>query len=78
MLSIPLSDPTFRDLRDYIYEKSGIYISDTKKYLIENRLVKVLQEKNLDNFEDYLKVIKISSNGNELSRLFDAVTTNAV
>ena len=76
MLSIPLADSTFRDLRNYIYEKSGIYISDTKKYLIENRLVKVLQEKNLDNFEDYLKVIKISSNGNELSRLFDAVTTN--
>jgi len=76
MLSIPLADSTFRDLRDYIYEKSGIYISDTKKYLIENRLVKVLQEKKLDNFEDYLKVIKISSNGNELSRLFDAVTTN--
>lgn len=76
MLTIPLSDLTFRDLRDYIYEKSGIFISDTKKYLIENRLVKVLQEKNLNNFEDYLKVIKISSNGNELNRLFDAVTTN--
>jgi chemotaxis protein methyltransferase CheR len=76
MLTIPLSDSTFRDLRDYIYEKSGIYISDTKKYLIENRLVKILQEKNLGNFEDYLKFIRVGSNGNELNRLFDAVTTN--
>jgi chemotaxis protein methyltransferase CheR len=76
MLSITLQDSTFKDLRDYIYEKSGIYISDTKKYLIENRLVRILQERNLSSFEDYLKFIKINNNGNELNRLFDAVTTN--
>ncbi len=76
MLSIPLVDTTFKDLRDYIYEKSGIYIADTKKYLIENRLSRILHEKKLKSFEDYLKMIKISTNGNELSRLFDAVTTN--
>jgi len=76
MLKIPLSDTTFTNIRDYIYEKSGIYISDTKKYLIENRLLRILQEKNLNNFEEYLKLIKFNSNGNELTRLFDAVTTN--
>lgn len=76
MLNIPLSDSTFKDLRDYIYEKSGIYVADSKKYLIENRLSRILLEKNINNFEDYLKLIKFSSNGNELNRLFDAVTTN--
>lgn len=76
MLTIPLSDPTFREMRDLIYEKSGIYISDTKKYLIESRLLRVLQEKTLTSFEDYIKQIKYSINGNDLSRLFDAVTTN--
>ncbi|MBI5056948.1 MAG: protein-glutamate O-methyltransferase CheR [Nitrospirae bacterium] len=76
MLTIPLPDSTFKDLRDYIYEKSGIYIADTKKYLIENRLARILQEKNLKSFEDYYKLIKCSINGNELTRLFDAVTTN--
>ena len=76
MLKIPLSDTTFKNIRDYIYEKSGIYISDTKKYLIENRLTRILQEKNLHNFEEYFKLIKFNSNGNELTRLFDAVTTN--
>jgi chemotaxis protein methyltransferase CheR len=76
MLNIPLSDQTFRDLRDYIYQKSGIYITDTKKYLIENRLSRILQEKKLGSFEEYLKLIKVASNGNELSRLYDAVTTN--
>ena len=76
MLSIPLVDATFRDLRDYIYDKSGIYIADTKKYLIENRLSRILQEKKLKSFEEYLKLIKVCATGNELSRLFDAVTTN--
>lgn len=71
-----LSESTFREIRDYIYEKSGIYIADTKKYLIENRLSRVLQEKNMSSFEEYLKIIKYSSNGTDLSRLFDAVTTN--
>jgi len=76
MLKIPLSDTTFKNIRDYIYEQSGIYISDTKKYLIENRLSRILQEKKLTNFEEYFKLIKFNTNGNELTRLFDAVTTN--
>ncbi len=76
MLNLALADATFKSLRDYIYDKSGIYISDAKKYLIENRLARIIQEKKLASYEDYLKLIKFSSNGNELSRLFDAVTTN--
>jgi chemotaxis protein methyltransferase CheR len=76
MLNIPLVDSTFKDFRDYIYEHSGIFIADTKKYLIETRLSRILQEKQLNSFEDYLKLIKVSTNGNELTRLFDAVTTN--
>jgi chemotaxis protein methyltransferase CheR len=76
MLSIPLLDTTFKDLRDYIYEHSGIYIADTKKYLIENRLARILQDKKLNSFEEYFNVIKFCSNGNEKARLFDAVTTN--
>lgn len=76
MLNIPISEATFRDLRDYIYDKSGIYINDTKKYLIENRLSRIIEEKKLKCFEDYIKLLKFSTNGNELTRLFDAVTTN--
>ena len=76
MLKIPLSDTTFKNIRDYIYANSGIFIADTKKYLIENRLSRILQEKNLNSFEEYFKLVRFNSNGNELARLFDAVTTN--
>lgn len=76
MLNIPLMDDTFRNLRDYIFDLCGIYISDNKKYLIENRLAKILTENNLKSFEEYLKFIKIGKNGNDHSRLIDAITTN--
>jgi len=76
MTETKLNDKTFRELRDFIYEKSGIYVSDTKKYLIENRLHRRLLEKKVNSYEDYLYLIKYSGNGGELTSLLDAVTTN--
>jgi chemotaxis protein methyltransferase CheR len=73
---IELRDSTFRQLRDIIYEKSGIFIPDTKKYFIESKLVRHLESRNVNSFEDYLHIVKCSSNGNELAKLFDIITTN--
>ncbi|NWF52359.1 MAG: protein-glutamate O-methyltransferase CheR [Nitrospirae bacterium] len=75
-MGIPLQDSTFRELRDFIYEKSGIFISDSKKYFIESRLTKKVQERNLKGFEDYINLVKYrSSNGDEVTKLIDAVVT---
>ncbi|GAB4387949.1 MAG: protein-glutamate O-methyltransferase CheR [Thermodesulfovibrionales bacterium] len=71
-----LKDETFRELSGFIYEKSGIFIPPSKKYLVENRLAKLIQDHKLNGYEDYLYLVKYSSNGNELARLFDAITTN--
>ncbi|HTZ18874.1 MAG TPA: CheR family methyltransferase [Dissulfurispiraceae bacterium] len=76
MTPLVLTDATFRQLRDFIYEKSGIFIPDNKKYFIENRLGKRVQEKNLKGYEDYLYVLKFGGDRNELTKLFDLVTTN--
>ncbi len=76
MTPLVLTDATFRQLRDFIYERSGIFIPDNKKYFIENRLGKRVQEKNLKGYEDYLYVLKFGGDKNELTRLFDLVTTN--
>lgn len=72
----PLQDATFRQLRDFIYEKSGIFISDSKKYLLENRLPKRIQEKNLGSYEDYLYLLLYGNTSDEQAKLFDVVTTN--
>ncbi len=71
-----LSEDTFRQLRDFIYEKTGIYIPDNKKYFLENRLSRVIKEKNLRSYDDYLYYLKYSATKSDLARLFDAVTTN--
>jgi chemotaxis protein methyltransferase CheR len=74
--SIMLKEATFKQLRDFIYEKSGIFIPDSKKYFLENKLVRRIQEKNFNSFEDYLYLVRYNSNGAELTTLFDLVTTN--
>lgn len=72
----PLSDSVFKQLRDFIYEKSGIYIADTKKYLVEKKLATRVQDRHLNTFDDYLSQIRYSANADELNKLYDAITTN--
>ncbi|MBF0464925.1 MAG: protein-glutamate O-methyltransferase CheR [Nitrospirae bacterium] len=71
-----LKDETFRNFRDFIYEKSGIYIPDTKKYFIENRLGKRIEENKLASFDDYLYMLKYNNNISELNVMFERITTN--
>lgn len=72
----PLQDATFKQLRDFIYEKSGIYIADSKKYLLDNRLPKRIQARKLTSYEDYLYLLLYGNASDELVKLFDVVTTN--
>jgi chemotaxis protein methyltransferase CheR len=76
MNRIALQDGTFRELADFIYERTGIYIPPHKKYLVESRLVKVIEDYNLKGYDEFLYLVKYSSNGREVTRLFDAITTN--
>lgn len=74
---IKMSDETFRLLRAYIYELTGIYFQDSKKYLLEGRLGKRLQLLGLPKFEDYLQLIKYGQRRQEeLKHLYEAVTIN--
>lgn len=75
MMNALLQDATFRQLRDLIYEKCGIYIPDAKKYLLEKKLMDRIQCKGLNGFEEYLRCLKAGENG-EIARLFDVVTTH--
>ncbi|MBF0316570.1 MAG: protein-glutamate O-methyltransferase CheR [Nitrospirae bacterium] len=71
-----LKDETFKDLRDFIYDTTGIYIPDTKKYFIENRLSKRLEEKKIGSYEDYFYLLKYNTDKTELKVLYDKITTN--
>jgi len=71
-----LSDATFQQLAELIYQRTGISIPPTKKYLVENRLAKLIDDFNLKGYDEFLYFIKYSPNGKESERLFDAITTN--
>ena len=68
----------FTVLRDFIYEKTGIYFTETKTYLLESRLANRLNELGLSSFEDYYYHLKYGAEKarTELANLFDVVTTN--
>ena len=72
-----LGNETFRLLRDMIYEQSGIFFPESKKYLLENRLRRRLEERNCQTFEDYYYFLKYDpGREGEFLCLFDVVTTN--
>lgn len=68
----------FITLRDFVYEKSGIFFAENKAYLLESRLTNRLAELGLGSFEDYYYSLKYGSDKtkNEIANLFDVVTTN--
>jgi chemotaxis protein methyltransferase CheR len=75
--SVRISDDEFLLLRDFIYEKSGIFVDAKRKYLFESRFSKHLGELGLSNFSDYIKYLKFDvKKAEELPRLFELVTTN--
>ncbi|QJB57573.1 protein-glutamate O-methyltransferase CheR [Pseudodesulfovibrio sp. zrk46] len=74
---LKISDQEFSGLRDFIYEKCGIYIADNRKYLLENRLGNRLKKLNLRNFDEYYNYLRFDVGKEvELKRLFEVITTN--
>jgi chemotaxis protein methyltransferase CheR len=72
-----LSAAVFAGLRDFIYEQSGMYFQDNKKYVLESRLQARLKERNCASFEEYYHLLKFDAwRDRELHALFNAVTTN--
>jgi chemotaxis protein methyltransferase CheR len=70
-------DPkTFEAIRQFIYEKSGIFFEKNKEYLLTNRLKKRIDALKIATFEDYIRYLKSPSGAKELTNLFDAVTIN--
>lgn len=74
---IKLSLEKFRELRDFIYEQSGIFFQEGKKYLLENRLRQRLRELNMGTFDEYVAYLKrIMIWKEELKNIYNLITIN--
>ena len=71
-----LSDSTFVELRDVIYKLCGIYYTESKKYLLEGRIAKRIDARNLNSFEEYVELLKSPYNRQEMKDLFEVITIN--
>jgi chemotaxis protein methyltransferase CheR len=71
-----LGEQTFKMLRELIYQRSGLFFSDTKKYLLESKLRAHVEALGFKGFEEYLYMLRYSSDGIvEFAKLLDYVTT---
>lgn len=68
---------TFKQLRDLIYEKTGIYFQDNKTYLLESRLLPRLKACRCLTFESYLNFLRFDAyRDREVTELYTVITTN--
>ncbi|MBU0650775.1 protein-glutamate O-methyltransferase CheR, partial [bacterium] len=72
---LQITDSEFNKIREIMYEKTGVFLRDSKQALVTTRLRSRLEELKLVKFEDYISYInKIGSN--EIEYLINAITTN--
>ena len=60
----------------YIYEISGIYLDESKKYLLETRLNTVAEEQGCSSFQDFFKKAKADASKSIERKIIDAISTN--
>ena len=70
-----LTEEEFRLFRNLIYEESGIYLKETKKDFLENRVVKRMSETKTTSPYWYYKLVTDARN-TELMTLLDLMTVN--
>src|SRR3990170_1451941 len=74
---IQMSDNAFYSLRDMIYTRSGMHIPDNKKYLLENRLSRRIEDAGFESYEKYIEFLRHDAGKEkEFTNLFNIITTN--
>ncbi len=71
-----ISDDEFQLLRDLVYDRFGIHLSEQKKSLVVGRLQKDLRSMGFKNFRDYYEHIVTNTSSEALSNLINRISTN--
>ena len=73
---LKMAPEAFKQLRDLIYQKSGMFFPDNKAYLLESRIGQRVKEKGCRTFEEYASVLRHESDEKEFTLLFNSITIN--
>jgi chemotaxis protein methyltransferase CheR len=75
VLEYTFSNEVFSEIRDLIYERAGIQLSDSKRSMVYNRLARRIRELQLDGFDAYLRLLRHGGAAEEQA-FVNALTTN--
>lgn len=73
---MPISDQEFNSLRQLIYDRFGINLTEEKRSLLVGRLQKLIRDKQLGTFHNYYDYLKTDNSGKAVSDLINLVSTN--
>lgn len=71
-----ITDAEFSLIRDLVYERFGITLSDQKKGLVVGRLQKILRQRGIANFKTYYDQLVADKTDQAISELANQITTN--
>jgi chemotaxis protein methyltransferase CheR len=75
--TLTLSPAQFEKLRKVVYDRSGIYFQDSKKYVLESRLSRRLEELEFEDFDQYLMFLTAGPyQTDEFQEMFNRITIN--
>ncbi|MCL2349456.1 MAG: protein-glutamate O-methyltransferase CheR [Planctomycetaceae bacterium] len=72
----PFTDREFQSLRDLVYDRFGINLTDEKKGMVAGRLQKILRARNFSSFHDYYLYLLEDKTNQAISELANQITTN--
>lgn len=73
---IPLNDKEFELIRDLVYSRFGINLTEQKRSLIAGRLNRTLRQNGIDSFRAYYDYVISDQTGQALSKMVDKISTN--
>ena len=73
---LKISSDEIKLITKYIYEISGIYLDESKKYLLETRLNAIAEEQGCSSYQDFLKKAKADASKSIERKIIDAISTN--
>lgn len=75
--STTMTQAQFEALRKVIYKRAGIHFPDTKKYVLESRLARRLEELEFESFDQYLMFLTMGPyQMDEFQEMFNRITIN--
>lgn len=72
--NIELNDKEFELFQKLIFSEIGVFLGDSKKFLVKNRLLKSLYKYKLNSYGDYYRLIQV--NKSEKTNMLNLITTN--